>query len=120
MARRRRKHISATERLAAALACLLPADIRDMFREAEISAKSVINQFTFDHVKLHAWGGSDKWWNLDPRRRGPALEAKDAADTSRAAKARRIDEKWRPFTRAMAAGRKPPKRKSRWPSRPFR
>lgn len=125
---RKRKHIPLEQRLAAALACLLPQEIRDMFREASVSAKSVINQFTFDHIKLHSFGGSDKWWNLHPARRGPELKAKDNADTSRAAKARRIDKKWTDFMRDVAAGRKPrpsnkrgkPWPKTKWPKRKMR
>jgi hypothetical protein len=76
--------------------------------------------FTPDHVKLHAWGGADKWWNLTMMRRGPALFAKDRQDTSRTAKVRRLDQLWGPFMAAMAKGKKPPPRKSRWPKRKFR
>ena len=115
----KRKHISCEQRLAAALVCLLPQAERDYLRRTDWPASRVIALFTFDHIHLHAWGGRDDWKNLDPRRRGPALKAKDAADTSRAAKAVRIEDDWRGFMRAVAKGKKPPRRKSRWPTRPF-
>lgn len=126
MPRRKRKHIPCEQRLAAALVCLLPQAERDYLRRARQSgtgnftAQRVISLFTFDHIHLHAWSGGDDWSNLDPRRRGLELKAKDAADTSRAAKAVRIDEKWVPFTRAMAKGTKPRKRKAVWPKRKIR
>jgi hypothetical protein len=44
----------------------------------------------------------------------------DAADTKIAAKCRRIEKKWSQFHAAMAEGRKPPPRPSRWPKRKMR
>lgn len=120
MSKRKRKHISVKTLLAAALAALLPQEQRDQLRRDRVPADTVIRLFTPDHVALHAFGGSDLWWNLDMRLRGADLKAKDAADTSRAAKAVRIDETWSKFTRALASRRKPPKRKSRWARRPFK
>lgn len=115
MPRRKRKKIKTADLAAAALAALLPAETRDALRAAKVPAAQVLRLFTPDHIVLHAWGGSDAWWNLDMRRRGPDLKLKDARDTSRAAKVVRIEEKWGPFTRAMAKGkkRKPAKRRSR-------
>jgi len=82
------------------------------------SARAVLRLFTPDHIVLHCWGGDDRWYNLDMRLRGPELKAKDRADTSRAAKAVRLDDKWRSFTRHLS--NKPKRKKqSRWPSRPF-
>jgi hypothetical protein len=104
---------------AAALAERLPPEDYDKARIERWPASRVIRLFTPDHIALHAWGGSDRWWNLSMTRRGPELKAKDAADTSRAAKVKRIDETWRAFTRAVIAGRKPPKKQSRWPKRRF-
>jgi hypothetical protein len=117
MTRRKRKHIPREERLAAALVCLLPQAERDYLRRTDWPASRVIALFTFDHIHLHAWGGSDEWRNLDPKRRGAELKAKDASDTSRAAKARRLDEQWGDFMRRTASGRKPTRRQSRWPKR---
>ena len=118
---RKRKHISLEQKLAATLACLLPQAERDYVRRTDWSAERIIALFTFDHILLHAWGGGgvDQWQNLDPRRRGPELKAKDAADTRRAAKVRRLEVEWREFMRAITAKQKPTQPKSKWPSRPF-
>lgn len=89
----KRKHIPIIEIAAAALADKLPQSVRDAARGAQLPARTILRMFTADHIKLHCWGGDDKWWNLDMRRRGSELKAKDAADTSRAAKAKRIDKK---------------------------
>ena len=120
--RRARKHIPLIELLASALADKLPAWLRAAHVRQQSSARTIVSMFTPDHIKLHAWGGADKWWNIDMRLRGADLKAKDRADTSRAAKAVRIDKKWGEFTRKAGMGfPKPPKRrrKTRWPSRPF-
>src|SRR5262249_50261365 len=71
MAKRRRKHIPLTERLASALADKLFPHERQLLRERRVEAKEVIRLFTPDHIMLHAWGGEDKWWNIDMSRRGP-------------------------------------------------
>jgi hypothetical protein len=117
--RRARAYIPLTELLASALSMLLPQEERDAMRAARVPASAVIKLFTPDHIQLHTFGGKDTWENLDMKRRGPALKLKDNRDTSIAAKARRIDERWMPFTRAMASGTKPPKRISKWPKRKF-
>jgi hypothetical protein len=118
MPRRKRKHIPMIEITASALADKLHPQEREALRSLKVSARYIMRLFTPDHYpKIHAWGGEDKWWNLDMRYRGPDVKAKDAADTTRAAKAVRIDEKWDEFTRALAKHRKPPKRKSAWPKR---
>jgi hypothetical protein len=118
MAKRKRKPIKLSAIAASALADKLPAAMRDAMRAEKRTDTFIIRLFTPDHIKLHAWGGSDEWWNLDMRLRGADLKLKDAADTSRAAKTVRVSERWRAFTRNMA---KPGKRKpkSKWPSRPF-
>lgn len=111
--RRKRSHIPLSELLASALADKLTRAERDQLRAQRVPAARIIKLFTPDHIKLHCWGGSDKWHNLDMRRRGPELKAKDAADTTRAAKAIRIDDKWRGFMRKINSNRKPVKR-SEW------
>ena len=88
---RKRAHIPISEIAASFAADRLPAAVRDDLRARKVSAKQILRMFTPDHVILFCWGGPDKWWNLDMRVRGPALKAKDNADTSRAAKAVRID-----------------------------
>lgn len=115
MPRRQRKTIPQRELYAAALAQLLPAHIRDNHRKIRSPAKEIIKLFTPDHWPVpHAVGGEDKWWNLTLTLRGAELKAKDAADTSRIAKERRDEKKWRTFMRAVDAGRKPRPRKSKW------
>lgn len=108
---RKRRHIPTKQKLAAALACLLPQETRDQLRHHEQGADTVIALFEWDHAVLHALGGSDEWQNLTPMLKGAHRE-KSRTDTSKVAKVRRIDDKWRAFTRAMAAGRKP-RRKTR-------
>jgi hypothetical protein len=117
--RRPRKHIPLREKLAAALALALPQELRDLYREKKVDADVVISQFEFDHIALHAFEGADAWHNLDPLLK-PAHREKSRRDTGRAAKVVRLDDKWNDFMRAMAEGRKPPQRKSRWPSRRMR
>ena len=140
--KRRRKHIPLIELLASALADKLPQLDRDMLRRERAPAQAIVRMFTPDHIILHAWDGPAVWWNLDMRRRNPTLKAKDAADTKRAAKVKRIERKetkWRNrkgrtrtamSTNAQMSGpprlaqkrwaRRPfPKVKRHWPSRPF-
>jgi hypothetical protein len=118
--RRKRKHIPMIEIAAAFAADRLPAWEVQHLKALRAPAREVLRYFTPDHIKLHSWGGADKWWNLHMARRSIEQRAKDAADTKRAFKAYRIDDKWRAFTRAMATGKKPPPRKSTWPKRKSR
>lgn len=90
--KRKRAHVPLIEKLASALADTLPAGERDAMRDAKVPALTVVRLFTPDHNHLHAFGGSDKWWNLTMRRRGPALKAKDSRDTSIVAKSDRLVE----------------------------
>lgn len=92
MSRRPRKHISLTERLAAALACLLPQDQRDDLRARKVTAKTVLALFEMDHIVLFALGGSDHWSNIDPKLRAPHRE-KSRRDTSIVAKVKRIKQR---------------------------
>ena len=89
---RTRKAIPLEQQLAAALACLLPQDQRDALRAAKVPAKTVIRLFSPDHIHLHSLGGSDRWWNLDPKQR-PAHADKSRQDTSIAAKVKRLAQK---------------------------
>lgn len=114
---RARKYISLRERLAAAYSMLLPQDQRDELRAAMVPAKHVLALFTDDHGILHALRGSDRWWNLTPRLRGPDLKAKDARDTSIVAKVRRLAREHEEFRRKLltrAPGQKR-ERSGRWP-----
>ena len=117
----KRAHVPMQEIAASALADKLPIEERDRLRAAEVPAQNIIRMFTPDHVCLHAWGGSDKWWNLDMRRRGEDLKKKDAADTSRAAKAVRIRRAEDAHeNRILARKRGEPRPPSRWSYRPLR
>jgi hypothetical protein len=89
MARRKRKHIPLTEKLAAALACLLPQKHRDLWRGSKVSAEFVLAQFEWDHIVLHAHDGSDDWHNLDPKLKAVHRE-KSRRDTSVVAKVKRL------------------------------
>lgn len=104
--------------MAAVLACLLPQAQRDSLRKSKVDAAKIISLFHFDHIHLHSQGGSDEWWNLDPKL-AEVHKEKSRRDTSIAAKSKRIDAKWQEFMRAMAEGRKPSRRPSKWPKRKF-
>lgn len=115
---RKRAHLPLTELLASALADKLPQAERDDLRARKVPAGEVIRLFTPDHIILHAWEGPDAWWNLDMRRRGPELKRKDAADTSKAAKAIRLANSFADHRRRLLAkDRGEPKPVSRWPKR---
>lgn len=123
--KRKRDHIPLSELLASALADRLPAAQRDELRAAKVPADNVIRLFTPDHNIRHAEAGSDRWWNLTMRLRGPELKAKDNRDTSEVAKNDRIGAEHREHLQAMArklAGPSPfvdmperGSRASRWP-----
>jgi len=124
MARRRREYIPCEQRLAAALAWLLPAKDRDLARREHWRAQDVIRMFSFDHLGLHALGpqlGSDRWWNLDPKQHGPDLDRKDAIDTGIAARVKRLAAQHEDFRRRVLAIRKVKRKvRSRWPKRNLR
>jgi hypothetical protein len=119
--KRARKAIAIREIAAAALSQLLPESERTALREAKVPARQIISLFTPDHVILHALGGPDRWFNITMTRRGPALKAKDSADTSRVAKVDRIIDQANSHARAMALKQCGQKRKPKGsiPSRPF-
>jgi len=68
----------------------LPQAERDDLRRRRVSAQSVIGLWEFDHVVLHAFGGADEWWNLDPKLKAVHRE-KSRRDTSIVAKTKRIE-----------------------------
>src|SRR5215471_10239540 len=70
----KRKHIPLIEIAASALADKLTSVERAELVATKAPAAAVLRMFTPDHIALHCWGGSDKWWNLDMRRRGPELK----------------------------------------------
>lgn len=94
MSRRPRAYIPLTERLAAALACLLPQEQRDDLRARRVPARVVVALFEVDHLVLHAppFNGSDKWHNLDPKLKAPHRE-KSRRDTIIVAKTKRLAAK---------------------------
>jgi hypothetical protein len=114
--KRARKHIAIAEKLASALADRLPQHERDALRASRVPAQQIIRMFTPDHNVLHTHGGSDKWFNLTMRRRGPELKAKDNRDTSIAARAVRLSDEHEDFRRrVLAPVKRPRERKSRFP-----
>ncbi len=91
---RKRKHISLTEKLAAALVMhpSVPEDVRNLLREKMIPAEYILAQFEWDHNILHSLGGSDEWWNLTPMLKREH-RIKSRRDTSIAAKVKRVSRK---------------------------
>lgn len=114
--KRARKHIPIAEKLASALADRLPQHERDALRASRVSAQSIIRMFTPDHNVLHTHGGSDKWFNLTMRRRGPELKAKDNRDTSIAAKVKTLSAQHEEFRRrVLAPVKRPRENRSQFP-----
>lgn len=115
MMSRKRDYIPLPERLAAALSMLLTQEERDALREVKASASKVIALFNFDHVALHALGGSDAWHNLTPMLIAPHRQ-KSRRDTSIVAKVKRIAPEHEEFRRNLL---KPKDRitreRSNWP-----
>jgi len=87
----------------------LPQEQRDILRDRKVPAKEVIRLFNFDHIVLYALGGSDLWWNLDPKLLIIHRE-KSRTDTGIVAKVRRLAPEWNEFVRKMA---KPDKGRTR-------
>ena len=88
----KRRHIPLKSKLAAALACLLPQADRDYYRRHNTPADEILKLFEWDHIALCALGGSDLWWNLDPKSKAEHRE-KSRRDTSIVAKVKRIQRK---------------------------
>lgn len=128
--RRKRKAIPLCEQLAAALACLLPAEQRDELRRTRAPAKAVARLFTNHHLDFHAFDGSDKWWNLHPMTK-PEHDARFAADVKAIAKVKRIMRRegidtsqvpaagraWFKKARLIRPKAKIAQRRNPWPSR---
>src|SRR5258706_14121138 len=91
-------------KLAAALACLLPQRDRDILRACAVPADDILRRFEWDHVRLHAFGGSDAWQNIDPKLKEVHRE-KSRRDTSIVAKVKRL----RQAPQAGAGKPNPPK-----------
>jgi hypothetical protein len=124
--KRRRRHISLMTKLAAVLLVLHPEDRE---RAKQMTAKQYVRskqlEWEWDHIELHALGGSDHFTNLTPM---PFAEHREKSrrDTSIVAKVKRLRTDWQGFKllsvkKAEAKYKrvyKWPKRKI--PSRPFR
>ncbi len=127
----RRSHITLKTKLAAALLTIVRDDGTGRLAPVipredakTMSADQVLSAFEFDHVELHALGGSDHHSNLYPRPR-PEHREKSRKDTSAVAKVKRLSREQEDFrARLLAKGEPsepaPPRRsKRRIPSRPF-
>lgn len=124
----KRAHISLSTKLAAALLTMeryrlamtgRTADANDLYHDAkQMTAAHILSLFQFDHFPIrHADGGPGEPWNLCPTMIKAHRTKTSKVDQPGLAKQRRIEGKWREFTRAAAKGRKPPRRKSKWPKR---
>jgi hypothetical protein len=90
-------------------------------RADRVPALEIISLYTMDHLHLHSLGGPDLWWNLDPRRRGPELNLKNARDTTIAGKVKRLAPEHEDFRRRVLGVRKVKKaKKYQWPKRKMR
>lgn len=126
--KRSRAHVPLAVKLAAALLTMeryrlalagRTGEANDLYHDAkQMTAAQLISLFQFDHFPVrHADGGPAEPWNLAPVMI-QAHRAKTAkVDRPGMAKERRHERKWAEFNRAVAAGRKPPRRTSRWPKR---
>jgi hypothetical protein len=128
--KRRRAHIPLKVKLAATLIELTRARLQNsgwleeanrFYEDSKLMSADQINSlFHFDHHPIHhANGGPDEPWNLTPLMIRQHRTKTAKRDLPAMAKDTRIEGKWRDFHRAVAKGRKPPKRKTWWPSRPL-
>lgn len=124
----KRKAPTLSIRLAAALLTLERLRLLCADRKAEadefyehaksMTAAQIISLFQFDHFPIrHVDGGPAEPWNLDPKMIKPHRMKTHTVDRPAIRKERRIDDKWNLFNRAVAKGRKPPRRRSTWPKR---
>jgi hypothetical protein len=114
-----RAYIPYPERLAAALACLLPQEHRDDLRQRMVDSAAVLGLFHFHHITFHANRGSDFWWNLHPMLNASHRERTRTVDIPAIAKGKRLTFKHEEFRRRILAkepgkSARPP---SRWPKR---
>ena len=123
-----RGYLSIRTKLAAALLTLERVRLGCADRKAEadefyehaksMTAAQIISLFQFDHYPIrHADGGPDEPWNINPSLIQGHRTKTAKVDQPGIAKERRIEAKWKEHNRAVAAGRKPPRRTSRWPKR---
>lgn len=99
---RKRQRIPLREELAAALALLLPAELRTELREQRVPAETIRSLFEMHHVVLHTWGGADRWWNLVPMTEAKHAE-RTPGDQRAAAKVKRIAPEHEAFRRRLLA-----------------
>jgi hypothetical protein len=123
----KRHHIPLKSKLAAALACLLPSMERNYYREHNTPADEILKLFEFDHIVLHSHGGSDLWWNLDPKSKSSHRE-KSRRDIAIVAKVKRLSVRerdrvwmqwWHHERKTLEKIESPPTKRS-WPKRKLR
>jgi hypothetical protein len=114
----KRGHISLTERLAAALSCILPQDVRDDLRARRVPAAEVIALFDMHHIRFHSIDCDDRWHNLHPMLRADH-KARTPKDISAIAKVKRLARVTEEASRRLLAKEpgKSARPKSRWPKR---
>lgn len=115
-----RAYIPYPHRLAAALACLLPQEVRDDLRKRRVDPKEVEALFDMHHVTFHALEANDHWANLHPMIRAEHKE-RTRKDIGAIAKTKRLaratsEAQTRLLAKAPGQNVRP---KSRWPSRPM-
>jgi hypothetical protein len=105
----KRKSPNLSEKLASALLTICRPDengklvpVIDPERAKGMTPKEIAHVFEFDHVVLHAFGGSNHPSNLVPRPK-PEHREKSRRDTSIAAKDKRITPAQAEFQRKMLA-----------------
>jgi hypothetical protein len=98
-----RAYIKYQERNAAALACLLPEDMRKRLREEKVAASVVESFFELHHVVHHTAGGPALWWNLDPQLIAAHRERTAKIDIPAIAKIKRLSAEHEEHRRRMLA-----------------
>ena len=101
---KRRRVPNMTERLAAVLLKLRLGDgwlIPEHLRSSG-TAKAIVGAVEWDHIVLHAHGGDTRPQNIDPMRKADHRE-KSRGDTTKAAKANRIETDQAEFRKRMLA-----------------
>lgn len=84
-----RAYIPYPHRLAAALACLLPQDVRDDLRKRRVDPKEVEALFEDHHIKFYALDPDNHWSNLHPMLRAEHKE-RTRKDIGAIAKTKRL------------------------------
>lgn len=84
-----RSYITYPHRLAAALACLLPQDMRDDLRKRRVDPKEVEACFDIHHIRFHALVPDSHWSNLHPMIRAEHKE-RTRKDIGAIAKTKRL------------------------------